>query len=153
MAGSWALVLAVLGGACALPAPAPLAYTQALAQAVDSFNQRPEVPNAFRLLSATPEPGPDVQLSSLQLLNFTIMETQCPARSGARLDVCEFKDDGLIKDCSAPVPQRGGRPVLDVTCVDSAGDPVQVKRYWHLVPVAIRTVAAGIELARTIRRG
>ncbi|EOA98543.1 Cathelicidin-1, partial [Anas platyrhynchos] len=29
-----------------------------LAQAVDSFNQRPEVHNAFRLLSADPEPAP-----------------------------------------------------------------------------------------------
>ena len=58
MPSSWALVLAVLGGACALPAPAPFTYTQALAQAVDSFNQRPELQNTFRLLSANPEPGP-----------------------------------------------------------------------------------------------
>lgn len=58
MLGCWALVLAVLGGACALPAPAPLAYTQALAQAIDSYNQRPEVQNVYRLLSADPEPAP-----------------------------------------------------------------------------------------------
>uniref|UniRef100_A0A8C8E9K5 CTHL3 protein n=1 Tax=Otus sunia TaxID=257818 RepID=A0A8C8E9K5_9STRI len=149
MLNSWVLVLAVLGGACALPAPAPLAYTQALAQAVDSYNQRPEVQNAFRLLSADPEPAPDIQLSSLQCLNFTIMETRCPARSGARLDTCEFKDDGLIKDCSAPVPQLGSRPLLDVTCVDSTVDPVRVKRFWPLVPLAIRT---GIRLFKAIRR-
>lgn len=158
MAGCWVLVLALLGGACALPAP--LAYTQALAQAVDSYNQRPEVPNAFRLLSADPEPAPvsvtrgdsggypsvpvgmwggrqsprtagdlgrgvglschvgspqavmvdmwhwrvalslslspqDVQLSSLRRLNFTIMETRCPARSPAQLDNCDFKEDGV----------------------------------------------------------
>ncbi|KAI6074733.1 Cathelicidin antimicrobial peptide [Aix galericulata] len=58
MASCWVLLLLGLGGACALPAPAPLAYSQALAQAVDSFNQRPEVQNAFRLLSADPEPAP-----------------------------------------------------------------------------------------------
>lgn len=58
MPSPWVLVLAVLGGACALPAPAPLSYTEALAQAVDSYNQQPEVQNAFRLLSAEPEPGP-----------------------------------------------------------------------------------------------
>ncbi|XP_026698500.1 cathelicidin antimicrobial peptide, partial [Athene cunicularia] len=89
MLNSWVLVVAVLGGACALPAP--LTYTQALAQAVDSYNQRPEVQNVFRLLSADPEPTPDIQLSSLQRLNFTVMETRCPARSGVRLDTCEFK--------------------------------------------------------------
>lgn len=59
MASSWMLLLlAVLGTACALPAPEPFAYTQALAQAVNSYNQRPEVKNAFRLLSAEPEPDP-----------------------------------------------------------------------------------------------
>ncbi|KAM6142422.1 LOW QUALITY PROTEIN: cathelicidin antimicrobial peptide [Phoenicopterus ruber ruber] len=144
MPSSWALVLAVLGGACALPAPPPLAYTQALAQAVDAFNQGPEVQNAYRLLSADPEPAPDVQLSSLQRLNFTIMETRCPARSGARPDACEFKEDGLIKDCSAPVSQRGSRPALDVTCVDSTVDPVRVKRFWPLLAVAIKTVSTGL---------
>uniref|UniRef100_A0A8B9BAB4 Uncharacterized protein n=1 Tax=Anser brachyrhynchus TaxID=132585 RepID=A0A8B9BAB4_9AVES len=122
MASCWVLVLAVLGGACALPAPAPLAYTQVLAQAVDSFNQRPDVQNTFRLLSADPEPSPDVQLSSLRNLNFTIMETRCPAHTGARPDTCDFKEDGLIKDCSGPVLTQSGRPVLDVTCVDSTMD-------------------------------
>lgn len=58
MPSSWVLVLAVLGGGCALPTPAPLTYTQALAQAVNSFNQRPEVQNVFRMLSADPEPTP-----------------------------------------------------------------------------------------------
>ncbi|XP_035410280.1 cathelicidin antimicrobial peptide [Anser cygnoides] len=152
MASCWVLVLAVLGGACALPAPAPLAYTQVLAQAVDSFNQRPDVQNAFRLLSADPEPSPDVQLSSLRNLNFTIMETRCPAHTGARPDTCDFKEDGLIKDCSGPVLTQSGRPVLDVTCVDSTMDPVRVKRFWPLVPVAINTVAAGINLYKAIRR-
>ncbi|XP_074938103.1 cathelicidin-3-like [Phalacrocorax aristotelis] len=153
MPSSWVLVLAVLGGACALPAPAPLAYTQALAQAVDSFNQRPEVQNVFRLLSADPEPNPDVQLSSLQRLNFTIMETRCSVRSGARPDSCEFKDDGVIKDCSAPVPvpQRGGHPVLDITCVDSTVDPVRVKRFWPLLRVAIKTVATAINIFKAIK--
>ncbi|NXJ66922.1 CTHL1 protein, partial [Rostratula benghalensis] len=120
MLGSWVLVLVVLGGSCALPAPP--SYTQVLTQAVDSYNQRPEVQNTFRLLSANPEPAPGIQLSSLQRLNFSIMETQCPARSGASSDACDFKDDGVIKDCWAPMPQGGSRPVLDVTCVNSEVD-------------------------------
>ncbi|NXJ57548.1 CTHL2 protein, partial [Spizaetus tyrannus] len=59
MPSCWVLV--VLGGACALPAPAPFTYTQALAQAIDSFNQRPEVQNVFRMLSADPEPTPVIK--------------------------------------------------------------------------------------------
>ncbi|XP_069716512.1 cathelicidin-3-like [Phaenicophaeus curvirostris] len=134
MLGSWLLVLGALGAACALPAP--LSYPQALALAVDSYNQRPEVDKVFRLLSSDPEPSPDVQLSSLQNLNFTLMETQCPARSPARPDACEFKEDGVIKECSAPVPQRGGSTRVSVTCVDSTVDPVRVKRFWPLLTVA-----------------
>ncbi|OXB63792.1 hypothetical protein ASZ78_016198 [Callipepla squamata] len=150
MPSCWVLLLALLGGGCALPAP--MGYPQALSQAVDSYNRRPEVQNAFRLLSADPEPGPDVQLSSLRNLNFTVMETRCQARSGAQLDSCEFKEDGLLKDCTAPVVLQGGRAVLDVTCVDAMADPVRVKRFWPLVPVAINTVAAGINLYKAIRR-
>ncbi|NXD63030.1 CTHL3 protein, partial [Eolophus roseicapillus] len=150
MPSSWVLVLAVLGGACALPAAPPLAYTQALAQAVDSYNQRPEVQNAFRLLSADPEPAPNIQLSSLQHLNFTIMETQCPARSRIRPDACEFKEDGLVKDCSAPVSQHGSS-VLSVTCIDSTTDPVRVKRFWPLLVKAIKTVATGVGIFKSFK--
>ncbi|XP_065601070.1 cathelicidin-1 [Cyrtonyx montezumae] len=147
MPSCWVLLLALLGGGCALPAP--MGYPQALSQAVDSYNQRPEVQNAFRLLSADPEPGPDVQLSSLHNLNFTIMETRCQARSGAQLDSCEFKEDGHLKDCTAPVVLQGGRAVLDVTCVDSMADPVRVKRVW---PLVLRTVVAGYNLYRAIKK-
>ncbi|KAM6282630.1 cathelicidin-1-like [Porphyrio hochstetteri] len=149
MLSCWVLVLAVLGGACALPAPAPLAYSQALAQAVESYNQRPGVPSAFRLLSAEPEPGPDIQLSSLQHLNFSIMETGCPVRPGVRPDACDFKEDGLVKDCSAPIPQGGGQLQFDVTCVDSTVDPVRVKRFW---PLLLRVAATGIQIFKSIKR-
>ncbi|NWU12980.1 CTHL2 protein, partial [Cephalopterus ornatus] len=92
MPSPWVLVLlVVLGGARALPAPAPLAYTQALAQAVDSYNQRPGVQNAFRLLSA----DPGVELSSLRGLNFSMMETDCAASAHPNPDDCDFKENGV----------------------------------------------------------
>uniref|UniRef100_A0A8C3TZ48 Cathelicidin n=1 Tax=Catharus ustulatus TaxID=91951 RepID=A0A8C3TZ48_CATUS len=99
MASSWMLLLAVLGGACALPAPEPFAYTQALAQAVNSYNQRPEVKNAFRLLSAEPQPEPGVELSSLQAFNFSMMETECAASARSDPEDCDFKENGIIREC------------------------------------------------------
>ncbi|XP_074996927.1 cathelicidin-2-like [Calonectris borealis] len=128
MAGSWVLVLAVLGGACALPAPAPLAYTQALAQAVDSFNQRPEVQKAFRLLSADPEPAPGVELSTLRGLNFTIMETECAPSAQLNPDDCEFRENGVIKECSGPVQLLQSSPEIDLRCTDVSSDPVLIQR-------------------------
>ncbi|NXO45018.1 CTHL2 protein, partial [Locustella ochotensis] len=124
----WLLVLAVLGGARALPAAVPLAYTQALEQAVDSYNQRPEVQNAFRLLSAEPEPAPGVELSSLQGLNFSMMETDCAPSARINPDDCDFKENGVIKECSGPVQLLQGAPEIDLRCTDASSDPVLVQR-------------------------
>ncbi|XP_074754303.1 cathelicidin-2-like [Athene noctua] len=128
MLNSWVLVLAVLGGACALPAPAPLTYTQVLAQAVDSYNQRPEVQNVFRLLSADPEPTPGVELSTLQGLNFSVMETECAPSARLNPDDCDFKENGVIKECTGPVQFLQGSPEIDLTCTDASSNPVLVQR-------------------------
>ncbi|KAF1415105.1 Cathelicidin-2, partial [Spheniscus humboldti] len=128
MSGSWALVLAVLGGACALPAPVPLTYVQVLTQAVDSFNQRPEVQNVFRLLSADPEPAPGIDLSTLQGLNFSLMETECAPRTQVNPDDCDFKENGVIKECSGPVQFLQSSPEIDLRCTDASSDPVLVQR-------------------------
>nr|AAX20012.1 myeloid antimicrobial peptide 27 [Gallus gallus] len=126
MLSCWVLLLALLGGLCALPAP--LSYPQALIQAVDSYNQRPEVQNAFRLLSADPEPGPGVDLSTLRALNFTIMETECTPSARLPVDDCDFKENGVIRDCSGPVSVLQDTPEINLRCRDASSDPVLVQR-------------------------
>ncbi|XP_064018502.1 cathelicidin antimicrobial peptide isoform X5 [Pogoniulus pusillus] len=128
MPSSWLLVLVVLGGACALPAPAPLAYTQVLAQAVEAYNQEPEVQNIFRLLSADPEPAPGVELSSLRGLNFSMMETECGPSARGNPDDCAFKENGVIKECSGALRFADGSPEIDMHCTDASSDPVLVQR-------------------------
>ncbi|XP_072707674.1 cathelicidin antimicrobial peptide [Ciconia boyciana] len=128
MPSSWALVLVVLGGACALPAPVPLAYTQALAQAIDSYNQRPEVQNIFRLLSADPEPTPGLDLSTVRQLNFTMMETECTQSTQVNPDDCDFKENGVIKECSGPVQFQQTSPEIDLRCADASSNPVLIQR-------------------------
>ncbi|XP_032920954.1 cathelicidin-2-like [Catharus ustulatus] len=122
MASSWMLLLAVLGGACALPAPEPFAYTQALAQAVNSYNQRPEVKNAFRLLSAEPQPEPGVELSSLQAFNFSMMETECAASARSDPEDCDFKENGIIRECVASLKMLKEFPEIDLKCSDPSSD-------------------------------
>uniref|UniRef100_A0A663FAU0 Cathelicidin antimicrobial peptide n=1 Tax=Aquila chrysaetos chrysaetos TaxID=223781 RepID=A0A663FAU0_AQUCH len=110
------------GGACALPAPAPFTYTQALAQAVDSFNQRPEVQNIFRMLSADPEPTPGVDMSTLRGLNFTVMETECVSSARVNPDDCDFKENGVIKECTGPVLFLQSSPEIDLRCTDASSN-------------------------------
>ncbi|NXQ98964.1 CTHL3 protein, partial [Sagittarius serpentarius] len=126
-----------------------VSYGDAVSAAVELLNMRAVSPYVLRLREAQPRPGWDLQLSSLQRLNFTIMETRCLVRSGARLNACEFKEDGV---CSVPVPQRGSHLALNVTCVDSTVDPIRVKRFWPLLRVAVKMVAAGINLFKVIVR-
>ncbi|NWI18573.1 CTHL2 protein, partial [Crypturellus soui] len=128
MMGCRVLLLVAALVAAGLAAPPALTYPQALAQAVDAFNQRPEVRSAFRLLSAEPEPAPEVALSSLQGLNFTLMETECEAGAHVRLDDCDFKENGVIKDCTGSVQAQQSSPELDLRCVDASSDPVLVQR-------------------------
>ncbi|XP_056341971.1 cathelicidin-2-like [Oenanthe melanoleuca] len=122
MPSSWLLVVAVLGGACALPAPESFSYTQALVQAVDSFNQRPEVKNAFRLLSAEPEPAPGLELSSLHGFNFSMMETSCASSSRSDPEDCDFKENGLILECLGLVKNMQESPELEVSCSDASSN-------------------------------
>ncbi|XP_072185836.1 cathelicidin-2-like [Excalfactoria chinensis] len=126
MLSCWALLLALLGGVCALPAP--LSYPQALIQAVDTYNKQPEVKNAFRLLSADPEPGPGIDLNTLRELKFTIMETECVPTARTPIDDCDFKENGAIKDCSGPVTILQDAPVINLNCRDASSDPVLVQR-------------------------
>ncbi|XP_053915194.1 cathelicidin-2-like [Cuculus canorus] len=126
MGGSWVLVLLGLGGAWALPAP--LSYPQALALAVDSYNQRPDAQKVFRLLSSDPEPTPDVELTKLKTLNFSLMETECGPIARANPDDCDFKENGVIKECSGPVKFFQSSSEIDLRCVDVSSDPVLVQR-------------------------
>ncbi|XP_068790138.1 cathelicidin antimicrobial peptide [Struthio camelus] len=129
MPGCWALLaLVVLGVAEGSAAPLALTYPQVLAQAVDAFNQRAEVQNTFRLLSADPEPAPGVELSSLRGLNFTVMETECGPQARSRLDDCDFKENGVIKDCVGTVQLLQSSPEIDLRCVDASSDPTLVQR-------------------------
>ncbi|XP_062424655.1 cathelicidin antimicrobial peptide [Rhea pennata] len=129
MPGCWALLLlAGLGAAGGLATSPVLTYPQALAQAVDAFNQRPDVRNIFRLLSADPEPALDVELSSLRGLNFTLMETECTPGTHVRLDDCDFKENGVIKDCMGSVQVLQGSSEIDLRCVDASSDPALVQR-------------------------
>ncbi|XP_032920942.1 cathelicidin-2-like [Catharus ustulatus] len=122
MASSWMLLLAVLGGACALPAPVSFTYTQALAEAVNSYNKYPEVKNAFRLLSAEPQPDPGVELSSLQSFSFSMMETECAASARSDPEDCAFKENGVILECLATVKMQQESPDIDLKCSDASSD-------------------------------
>ncbi|XP_021237601.1 cathelicidin-2-like [Numida meleagris] len=67
-------------------------------------------------------------MSTLRALNFTIMETECTPRPQVPIDDCNFKENGVIKDCSAPVTILQDSPEIGLHCRDASSDPVLVER-------------------------
>ncbi|NWH88871.1 CTHL2 protein, partial [Aegithalos caudatus] len=76
-----------------------------------------------------PPPCPQgVELSSLQGLNFSMMETDCAASARINPDDCDFKENGVIKECSGPVQHLEDSPEFDLRCSDASSDPVLIQR-------------------------
>ncbi|XP_074842448.1 cathelicidin-2-like [Carettochelys insculpta] len=130
MASGWACLLLLVAVASAAPVKTPEPYEQAIARAIDFYNRGPTVTNAFRLLTSGPPPEVGLTSNTLQQLNFTIMETTCPASGKAPVEQCDFKDNGLVRDCSGHFSTDEACPVVAITCDSAPTRPVHVTRWW-----------------------
>uniref|UniRef100_A0A8C8SWL1 Uncharacterized protein n=1 Tax=Pelusios castaneus TaxID=367368 RepID=A0A8C8SWL1_9SAUR len=131
MVSGWRLLFLLVTLASAVPVQRPQIYDNAIAQAIDFYNQGPAVKNAFRLLTAASQPNQVDNGSSnpLQQLNFTIMETTCLAADKTPLEQCDFKDNGLVRDCSGFFSTQQECPVLAITCDVAPPQPARVTRW------------------------
>ncbi|XP_033022221.1 cathelicidin-3-like [Lacerta agilis] len=131
MASYWGVLL-LISLATAQPQGTPGGFQEALAQAVYFYNQGPQVQNAFRLLDAAQLPRLNSSSGNLQRLNFTIQETVCPTSGGAAAEQCDFKPDGLVKDCSGYFSNQQANSVIVVTCDAAVRKPTPVTRFRFL---------------------
>ncbi|NWH77712.1 CTHL2 protein, partial [Piaya cayana] len=69
-----------------------------------------------------------VDMTTLRTLNLSLMETECGPSGRANPDDCDFKENGVIKECSGPVLFLQSSPEIDLNCVDASSDPVLVQR-------------------------
>ncbi|NXE84982.1 CTHL2 protein, partial [Cochlearius cochlearius] len=69
-----------------------------------------------------------VELSALPGLNFSMMETECAASARVNPDDCDFKENGVIKECSGPVQLLQSSPEIDLRCTDASSNPVLIQR-------------------------
>ncbi|XP_054846949.1 antimicrobial protein CAP18-like [Eublepharis macularius] len=131
MRSAWG-VLFLLGFGTAVPLEAPKTFEEFLPQVVKIYNQGPGVQNAFRLLEATPPLGMDSTSGTLQQLNFTMQETTCPASEDVVAEQCEFKPDGLMKDCIGYFSTKPENPMILINCDTAIQEPVHVTRFRGL---------------------
>ncbi|KAJ7322063.1 hypothetical protein JRQ81_018350 [Phrynocephalus forsythii] len=121
MKSHWAALL-VLGSMAAAGTPLlpALSYEEAVASAVELYNEVEDNEFAFQLLEAEPQPNWKPSAETAQLFKFSIKETICCSFENPGASRCNFKKDGVIKDCSGSYTFRKNPPAVQtkVLCKD-----------------------------------
>ncbi|XP_065438609.1 cathelicidin-related peptide Oh-Cath-like [Chrysemys picta bellii] len=116
-------VLLLVGVVTAAPTPssAPLpTHEDAVLAAVQAYNQEPGTTLAYRLLEAEPQTDWDVSSKTIQPVKFTVQETVCLVSGKRDISQCEFKEDGLVKDCSGFFSTVQDPPSVIIKCEEAS---------------------------------
>uniref|UniRef100_A0A5F8GP44 Cathelicidin-6-like n=1 Tax=Monodelphis domestica TaxID=13616 RepID=A0A5F8GP44_MONDO len=106
-----------------------LSYSKALSTAIHFYNQIHSRENAFWLLKThPPSPSQDPEEQVPKLLSFTLKETICPVTEELLLDQCDFKADGLVKECQGSVSNEQDTAAIILTCEPVAPVPSRSRR-------------------------
>ncbi|XP_072011010.1 cathelicidin-1-like isoform X2 [Engystomops pustulosus] len=118
---SWILCTLLLATAAGLPnSRSPPELSDYISQAVTLYNHQSEV--IYNLLGVPPQD----KSHDAENVTFLIKETICRSSAQNHGD-CPFKEDGVVKRCSAAAQESRGRS-LEVTCQDVDGSETSVRR-------------------------
>ncbi|XP_029774441.1 cathelicidin antimicrobial peptide [Suricata suricatta] len=126
--GQWSLLLLLLGLVITPAASQALSYQEAVLRAVDGFNQRSSEKNLYRLLQLESQPEGDGDPTTPKPVSFTVKETVCPKTTRKPLEQCDFKDNGLVKQCDGTVILDQDNGYFDINCDKS----LQVRKLGQL---------------------
>ncbi|XP_030410036.1 uncharacterized protein LOC115647274 [Gopherus evgoodei] len=116
-----ALLLVGVITAAPVPSSSPLpTHEAAVLAAVQIYNQEPGTTLAYRLLEADPQHELDTSSKTIQLLKFSVKETVCLASEKRNVNQCEFKPDGLVKDCSGFFSTEQDPPSIIIKCEEAS---------------------------------
>ncbi|XP_006108800.3 cathelin-like [Myotis lucifugus] len=116
--GCWPLLLLLLGLAMPTPLAAAraLTYQEAVRLAVQGFNQRSREASLYRLLQQDLQPQGDLNPDTPKPVSFTLKETVCPRTTRQPPEECDFKENGLVKECAGTVTLDQDTGYYDVVC-------------------------------------
>ncbi|XP_033021924.1 uncharacterized protein LOC117056019 [Lacerta agilis] len=147
------LFLLLIGVVAAAPtARTPVSYEQVVAAAVDTYNQEQNPEFAFRLLEAEPQPDWDASSETTQPIKFSIKETVCPTAEKKDVSQCEYKEDGLDRDCSGFYSTQQSPPLIIVQCEDVDQEMSRItrgrwRRFWRGTKRFVKRHGVSIALA------
>ncbi|KAM8758220.1 cathelicidin antimicrobial peptide [Rhynchonycteris naso] len=114
--GRWSLLLLLLGLAVPPAAAQDLSYQEAVLRAVDGFNERSSEASLYRLLELDQLPQGDDDPDTPKIVSFSVRETVCPKTTQRPPEQCDFKENGLVKQCIGTVPPAQASGYLDINC-------------------------------------
>ncbi|KAK2496014.1 hypothetical protein MC885_018675 [Smutsia gigantea] len=126
--GAWALLFLLLGLTVPPATAEALSYREAVLHAVDGFNQRSSEPNLYRLLQLDPLPKDAEDQGAVKPVSFTVKETVCPRTSQQPPEQCDFKENGLVKQCLGTIILDREEGYFDISC----DEPLRTKRFGNL---------------------
>uniref|UniRef100_A0A6I8PBW4 Uncharacterized protein n=2 Tax=Ornithorhynchus anatinus TaxID=9258 RepID=A0A6I8PBW4_ORNAN len=115
--GRLLLLLGLAAVATAGPPEAEKKYREAVSLALDAYNRGLTGSSAFRLLEPS-QLKPDLPRGHLK---FKIKETVCPVAEKCQQRECDFKEDGLERDCSGIFLAPSDTRIMVLSCRPAGG--------------------------------
>ncbi|XP_028018983.2 cathelicidin-6-like [Balaenoptera acutorostrata] len=141
--GRWPLWLLLLGLVVPSASAQALSYREAVLRAVDRLNEQSSEANLYRLLELDPPPKADEDPDTPKPVSFTVKETVCPRTSQQLPEQCDFKENGLVKQCVGTVTLDQVKGQMNITCdeVQSVGRfsrlRKRIRKVWRKIgPIA-----------------
>ncbi|XP_032174398.1 cathelicidin antimicrobial peptide isoform X1 [Mustela erminea] len=152
----WSLLLLLLGLVVTPATSRTLSYREAVLRVVDSLNQRSSDENLYRLLKLNSEPQGDENPNIPQPASFTVKETVCPKTTQQPLEQCDFKDNGLVKQCAGTVSLDEDKSYFDISCEENVfpfdAQNLEVSKFGGLRDLLGRARRGIRRIGRRIRR-
>ncbi|KAF4023882.1 hypothetical protein G4228_016125 [Cervus hanglu yarkandensis] len=99
-----------------------LSYREAVLHTGDCINDGSTEANLYRLLELDPPPEQDVEdRGARKPLSFTVKETVCPRTSQQPPEQCDFKENGLVKQCVGTASLDRSDDQFDLNCNEVSG--------------------------------
>uniref|UniRef100_A0A4X1T103 Uncharacterized protein n=1 Tax=Sus scrofa TaxID=9823 RepID=A0A4X1T103_PIG len=108
--GRWSLWLLLLGLVVPSASAQALSYREAVLRAVDRLNEQSSEANLYRLLELDQPPKADEDPGTPKPVSFTVKET-----------LCDFKENGRVKQCVGTVTLNPSIHSLDISCNEVSG--------------------------------
>uniref|UniRef100_A0A4W2I5D8 Uncharacterized protein n=1 Tax=Bos indicus x Bos taurus TaxID=30522 RepID=A0A4W2I5D8_BOBOX len=112
--GRWSLWLLLLGLALPSASAQALSYREAVLRAVDRINDGSTEAHLYRLLELDLPPK-DLP-GTRKAVSFRVKETVCPRPSLQPPEQCDFKENGLVKQCLGTVSLDRSDDQFDINC-------------------------------------